>query len=226
MEALTKPGLLAAYPGWYQLLLVIWLLITAILVGGYLLLRPEQRVIADEASNASQTDQTGSLKLSAPATKLSEIGNSPSTNVSRISETSTASSPPNQTSALRPLSAVENGVPLSRMPRGTFGYVGFISDRVNVKSERQDWYVKVITENDGSRWVVGFVSHESKAKLEQWLLNLKAPELEFLLFTVSWEQGNQEVRVPHAKISSAELFDFQKHGRRFEIVLTHKARSP
>jgi hypothetical protein len=39
-ELLSRPGVLASYPSWYQLLLVVWLLLTAALVGGFLLLKP------------------------------------------------------------------------------------------------------------------------------------------------------------------------------------------
>jgi hypothetical protein len=61
-ELLSRPGILASYPYWYQLLLVVWLLLSAVLVAGFLLVKP----VADVARTGSTSDTQASQSSAVP----------------------------------------------------------------------------------------------------------------------------------------------------------------
>ena len=185
---------MASYPSWYQILVVSWLLLSAALVAGFLLLRPELT-----AAQGSSTSTIAQVPI--PVANF------------------------NASAQLRLLAEVDDDVPLKRMPIGVRGYVYSLSDTSKVSRERADWKLEVNRRDDGSLWVIGYVSSETKSKFDRWKSDLSIQDLQVLMFTTSWEEAKETISIPVAFVSGTETFDFRKLSRRHEIQLSRKPKS-
>ena len=134
-ELLSRPGILASYPSWYQFLLVIWLLLSAALIGGFLLLKPVTAMSPNTSVSIATTPQAtatptadGSLRLLAEVENDMQLKRMPAGvrgYVYSLSETSKVSR-----------EGKEWSLEINRRLDGTFWAIGYVSSETKAKFDR------------------------------------------------------------------------------------------
>ena len=124
---------------------------------------------------------------------------------------------------VRSLTELEADLEFSRMPAGSYGFIGTAwldylirgEEGPSVRREQMSGF-EIHKLNNGETLMVGFVSRETALRLQAG-----SGKVEALLFTEPWEEAKQPVGVFLSNLEKARAYAFRS-GSRIEIVVKSK----
>lgn len=218
-------GLLGAYPFWYQLLACSWLLATAVLLGGFLIISPIKEMVEAQLplpTDGSKKNSPTKPVLNEPSQQYLPILEGKLITIGPVSADPSVRDSLRAQRKLRPLLETENQVELARMPNGTYGFsMGNFPDFHAVYREKSQNLIEVQRTLDGTVNYVAYASEEAAASLAAFNDAVLKTSKTVMIYVEPWEQAQRLVTIPRLHITAMNKYGFRQTSR-FEIVMVKK----